>query len=215
MKIFLPLLLLLTTLLISCIDKEVNDGIIPPEVAHKDGYIKHLTPPDNFKSVTGWITAIHDRKSTKQSFIEIDYIRLYARVNGADVLLNSNEYNDSKAEGGLFKRDPWFGDNNNTPIPYEFTNNDNLVLRTSTKPDNVWHVWNKVWPRVDVPANAERCWLEVKCKITGSALIQLGIDYWKDGTCLYAGYNVNNTEAGVSDWYYKEGEWHIVTFAKP
>jgi len=201
--------------ILSCDNKNENgDSNIPSEVAHKKGYIKYLTPPNNFKSVVGWITAIHDRSNTQQSYIEIDYIRLYARVNGTDVLLKSDEYNDNQAEGGLFKRDPWFGDNDNLPIPYEFSNAENLLLRTSTKPDNVWHVWNK-GTRVDVPANTERCWLEVRYKITGSALIQIGIDFWKDATCSYGGYNVNNTEAGVSDWYYEKDNWHVITFAKP
>lgn len=193
--------------------KKSETGIIPSEVAHKKGYINYLTPPNNFKSVCGLITAIHDRRTTQESYIELDYLRLYARVNGTDVLINSNEYNDNRAEGGLYMREPWFGDNNNTPIPYEFSNSENLVLRTSNIPDKVWHVWNN--PRVIVPANAERCWLEVRYRITGSALIQVGIDFWRDNTSPWAGYNVNNIEAGVSDWYYNQDGWHTINFAKP
>jgi hypothetical protein len=211
--------LLLFTFLLSCMKDYSEDvsqqDIIPNEVAHKKGYINHLTPPNNFKAVIGWITAIHDKRLNNSSFIEIDYIRLFARINGSDVLLSTNEYKDGNAEGGLFTRIPWFGSNDNTSIPLEFSSSDYLVLRTSSKPDNVWHVWNKQWPRVSVPSNIDRCWLEVRCKITGSALIQLGIDYWKEPTSEYAGYNVNNIEAGVSDWYYKSDEWVILTFAKP
>jgi hypothetical protein len=66
-----------------------------------------------------------------------------------------------------------------------------------------------------VPQNIERCWIEVRCRITGSALIQLGIDYWKDTTVEWKGYNVNNTEAGVSDWYFNSNEWATLNFAKP
>ena len=54
-----------------------------------------------------------------------------------------------------------------------------------------------------MPSNFERCWLEVRCKITGSAIIQIGLGYWKEAISEYAGYNVNSIEAGVSDWYYK------------
>lgn len=211
--------ILIIPFLLSCIKDTPNDNqqnsIIPDEVAHKEGYIKYLTPPNNFKAVTGWITAIHDKTSTEASYIEIDYIRLYARVNSSDVLLSANEYSDQVAEGALFMRHPWFGNNDNTSIPYEFSNNDNLLLKTSSKPDNVWHVWNKQWPRAEVPSNIERCWLEVRCKITGSAFIQLGIDYWREPTSEYAGYNVNNTESGVSDWYFKSNEWAILNYAKP
>jgi len=214
MKIII-FLLLLPFLLISCIKEQPENNIIPEEVAHKKGYIKYLTPPNNFKAVTGWITAIHNRTSSEASYIEIDYIRLYGRINGSDFLVSSNDYKDNIAEGGLCMRQPWFGSNDNTPIPYEFLNNDYLVLRTSSKPDNVWHIWNKQWPRAEVPSNIERCWLEVRCKITGSALIQLGMDYWREPTSEWAGYNVNNIESGVSDWYYKSDEWLILNYAKP
>lgn len=212
MKYFLSILIIV--LLVSC-NNETETGNIPSEVAHKKGYINYLTPPNNFKSVVGWITAIHDRRHSQPSYIEVDYLRLYARVDGVDVLLNSNEYNDNQAEGGLFMRNPWFGNNNDIQIPYEFSNSENLLLRTSIMPDNVWHVWNKKWPRINVPTNVERCWFEVKCKITGSAFIQIGIDFWKNDTCDYDGPNINNIEAGVSDWYYDQGDWHIITFAKP
>jgi hypothetical protein len=211
--------ILIIPFLLSCIkdspEENQQNSIIPNEVAHKKGYIKYLIPPNNFRAVTGWITAIHDKTSTEVSYIEIDYIRLYTRINGTDVLLSTNEYKDKVAEGGLFMRQPWFGDNGNTPIPYEFSDNDNLLIRTSSKPNNVWHVWNKQWPRVEVPSNIERCWLEVRCKITGSALIQLGIDYWKEPTSEYAGYNVNNIESGVSDWHFKSNEWISLNYAKP
>ncbi|NLH51469.1 MAG: hypothetical protein GX459_01330 [Bacteroidales bacterium] len=213
------LYLLIFPIVLGCMkdysDDDYQSDIIPDEVAHKKGYIQYLTPPNNFKAVTGWITAIHDKRSPEDSWIEIDYIRIYARFNGSDKLLSKNEYNDGIAEGGLFMRQPWFGSNYNIPIPYEFSSSGCLILRTSSKPDNVWHVWNKQWPRAVVPPNIERCWLEVKCRITGSALIQLGLDYWREPTSFYAGYNVNNIEAGVSDWYFKSGEWVILDFAKP
>lgn len=207
--------LLLTPLLFSCTEDYPRNSIIPNEVAHKKGYINYLTPPNNFRAVKGMITAIHDKTNSGSSYIEMDYIRIYARINGSDILLSSNEYDDDIAEGGLFMRQPWFGTNDNEPIPYEFSNNDYLVLRTSSKPDNVWHVWNKKWPRAEVPSNTERCWLEIRCKITGSALIQIGIDYWREPTSEWAGYNVNNIESGVSDWYFKSNEWAILNYAKP
>lgn len=212
-KLIFPLLVIL---MLGCFKDPPNQNteIIPPEVGHRSGYVKYLTPPNNYPFVLGWITAIHDKRSTLASYIELDYIRLYARVNGTDVLINSDEYNDNTAEGGLYKRVPWFGENYNTPIPYEYSNSENLVLRTSTFPDNVWHVYNRRSPRVVPPANVERCWVEVRCKITGPALIQIGIDYWIDGTSGWNGDGVNNTEAGVSDWYYNQNEWHIMTFGK-
>jgi hypothetical protein len=213
MKILVAIILLVLTT--GCAKEKSETNPIPDEVAHKKGYIKYLTPPENFKAVNGWITAIHDKNSNEPSQIEIDYVRLYARFNNSDTLLDTNEYNDGVAEGGLYMRQPWFGVNDNTPIPYEFVNNNYLLLKTSTKPDNVWHVWNKKWPRATVPPNAERCWLEVKCRITGSALIQLGIDFWREPTSEWAGWNVNNIESGVSDWYYTKDEWLILNYAMP
>lgn len=207
-------LLFLVVSVFSGCQKQDEVSIIPDEVAHKTGYVNYSSPPKDFKSITGWITAIDDRFEDSESLIEIDFIRLYCNINGIDSLIGSNEYNDEIAEGGLFTRNPWFGSNTSTAIPYEFSEDGCLVLRTSSESDFVWHIWNKSWPRIDVPTDSESCWLEVKCRISGSALIQIGIDYWRNGTCEYAGYNINNVEAGVSDWYYNQNEWLVLTFGK-
>ncbi len=85
-------------------------------------------------------------------------------------------------------------------------------MRTSDASDRGWHTGGE---RAVVPENAERCFAEARVRINGPAWFQMGIDYWIDQTSGWAGYNVNNTEGAVSDWYYGTTDWIVVSVAKP
>jgi len=42
--------------------------------------------------------------------------------------------------------------------------------------------------------------------------LQLGMDYWRDQTSLWAPHSQNNHEAGVSHWYFPLPDWQEVVF---
>jgi hypothetical protein len=176
------------------------DERIPPECACQKGYIALSVPWEykNFSAGIAWMQTIHDNRKGGASRVHVDYTRLLARINGKDSLLASYEYDNGIFDGKGHLRYPWFITNESINIPATFEN-DCMIFQPSDKPDRAYHWWS---PRALVPNNAEYCWLESKIKIDGNASVQAGIDFWKDLTAQWDGYNVNNTEAGVSDWYF-------------
>jgi hypothetical protein len=77
-----------------------------------------------------------------------------------------------------------------------------LNLRIGRVPLRIYHGWTE--PRL-VLDPAQRYRLEVEAKITGSARLQFGIDYWRDAKSDYAGWDAacvhsTNCEGWVSDW---------------
>lgn len=208
------IILLMVFLFASGCEKENEpDTHYPPEAAHKEAYLRFSLPPDGFDAIVGKIDAVHNRESNEPSYIDLDYIRVYANIDGEKELFTSNEYNDNFAEGGLFPRDPWFGgDNIPEALNYNFVESSFLRLNTGNFPDKVIHVWTA--PRAWVPDSAQNCWVEIRCRITGDAFIQAGIDYWKNLTIPWDGYDNNNKEACASDWYYEKDKWLIITAGK-
>lgn len=191
---------------------------IPPEALIQKAYFKHPLPPQGFTSTIGWMQAFHDGRkeisSKSSSKILIDWMRLYARVNGEDVLLASDEYsNPSPGEWfELYQRNPWLGKKDREPLPMEHNaKNGWLILTPSDWPDRVGHWWNAGSPRPTIPTGAQLIWMECRVRIEGPALVQAGIDHWKSPTAKYAGPNVNNVEAGASNWHFASPEWQTIT----
>lgn len=196
---------------------------IPSEPVIRSAYYSLPLPPDGFSSSIGWMQVIHDYReeanSTPISRVEIDWMRLWARVDGEDVLLTSDEYQVEDPEWmwfGLYLRDPWFeGDIQEAMAVEHDPLNGSLVITPSDWPMFVGHWWNTAYPRPIVPIDAERVWLECRVRIQGSALVQAGIDHWRTPTAIYEGPNVNNSEAGASDWFFADDNWQIISVGKP
>lgn len=197
--------------------KQLNNKI-PDDVYWKHGYTKLTTPPVGFKTGVAWLQAIYDQKSKDKALVDIDWLRLYARVGDKDTLIASDEYNNNQACGGLWDRTPWFGnvdgttEGKSTTMPQTF-NNGSLILEINKSTDKIWHWWN--CSRAIIPENASRVWMEARVKITGPALVQAGIDYWKAIDTTYAGKEINNKEAAVSNWYVENKDWQIISILKP
>jgi hypothetical protein len=56
------------------------------------------------------------------------------------------------------------------------------------------------------------CAVKARVKISSGALLQMGMDYWRDTTVPFGGGG-NNHEAGASDWYLPSGEWQEAVFS--
>jgi len=135
----------------------------------------------------------------------------HARVQGQDVVLDADEYDTPELDGGLYGRHPrWFATDAHQSLPGEFGDGI-LILRPSEFSGFVGHWWNKHWPRASVPTGTERIWMEMRVRIIGPAFVQVGIDYWRSPSALYAGVEVNNREAGASDWACGDTEdWQVL-----
>lgn len=216
MKLVVPgLMALILISIFACSSlSDPEDSNVPDYVAHPAGYISMLLPPEGFTAAIAWFCGIHLDDPENNSYIDMDYMRLYARINGEDLVLCSDDYGtEGSIFGGLYLKHPWFGndDQHESDIPYTAYPDSSFVrLHTSLRNDRVFHLWN--YSRSLVPQNAEKCWVEVRCRISGPAGVQIGMDFWRDLYAPWNGWNVNNVEAGASDWFFEDQNWQIIRF---
>jgi hypothetical protein len=125
-----------------------------------------------------------------------------------DVVLNDDRGN---VRGGLYRRHPWFGTDAHAPIPLAYSPEHTVILHLGTRPDRVWHFW-AASPRAALPSgHLEGCTVRVRAKISRGALLQVGMDYWRNPTVGY-GSGGNNYEAGASNWYFASDQWQDAVF---
>jgi hypothetical protein len=187
-----------------------NDPRIPEEVSYKAGYINPEPAPADFTSVLLWGIAIADTRvpGYESATVEVARTTLSCVSDGKEVILNDDE---GKVRGGLYRRNPWFGTNEHEPMPTEYDSaNRAVVLRLGQRVDRVWHFWSAS-PRAALPlGKLEGCTSKALVKISPGALLQMGMDYWRNPTVRYA--PGNNHEAGASNWYFSSDQWQEAVF---
>ena len=186
------------------------DKRIPPEVIYRKSNIKNSMPPNGFKAVIPWMQAIHNDDIAQNSTVYIDWVRLYARINGRDTLLLSEDYAApwSGNDGGLYIRHPWFppGDEH-TPMSAEVTGEGYLKFSPSNEKESVWHWWTP--QRALIPSNSDCVFIKARVKIEGGGCISAGMDWWRELNGGNGG--VDNAEVCVSNWYFDStNEWDTV-----
>ena len=188
-----------------------NDPRIPEEVSYKAGYVNPVPPPPDFNSALLWGIAIADTRvpGYESAQVEIASTQLTCRINGEDVILNQDP---GDVRGGLYRRDPWFGTDQHEPIPLiRDATTQFIVLSVGQRPDRVWHFWSPS-PRAAIPAGTlQGCTVKARVRISPGALLQMGMDYWRNPTIAY-GSGGNNHEAGASQWYFPSEQWQEAVF---
>jgi hypothetical protein len=189
----------------------LNDPRIPDEVSYKAGYVNPAPPPAGFSSAMLWGIAIADTRVAgfASATVEVASMRLTCRADGKDIILNDDRGN---VRGGLYSRNPWFGDNRAEPLSLIYDPaNHAAVLRVGQRPDRVWHFW-AASPRAPLPSGElEGCTAKARVRISPGALLQLGMDYWRNPTVAF-GQGGNNREAGASNWYFPSDQWQDAVF---
>ena len=186
----------------------LTDPRVPDEVKFRSGYVNADAPPASFTSVMLWGIAIADTRlpGHEAATVEISWTQLSCRADGKDFILNEDR---GRLRGGLFRRNPWFGINDHEPMPMEHWNGA-VILRVGRRPDKVWHFWSAS-PRAALPpGKLEGCTVKVHLRISQGALVQIGMDYWKNPSVEYA--PGNSHEAGASDWYFPFENWQEAVF---
>ena len=187
----------------------------PNNVANDTAYYDWSAKPGNFTAVNFWMQAL---QATTENFpgvsmVSVDWMRMYCRdTSSVDTLMQSKEYNsleDPFTSGGLFIRDPWFVSDASEAMPVEFDlTNGYFFFYPNTRYDRVWHWWG---PRATIPANTDYCWMEARVYVQGPATVQAGMEFWLDETAPWAGNGVNNVLLGVSDWFFEQSGWQIIS----
>jgi hypothetical protein len=188
-----------------------DDPRVPDEASYKAGYVNSTSAPEGFSSVLLWGIAIADTRipGYASATIEVAWTQLSCRADGREVVLNDDR---GSVRGGLYRRNPWFGIDDHEPMPLGFDSpNHAVVLHVGQRPDRVWHFWPSS-PRPALPAGRlEGCTVRARVKISPGALLQMGMDYWRNPTVGY-GAGGNNHEAGASNWYFPSERWQEAEF---
>jgi hypothetical protein len=189
----------------------LNDPRVPEEASYKAGYVNSTPAPEGFSSVLLWGIAIADTRVAGYAgaTIEVAWTQLSCRADGREIVLNDDR---GSVRGGLYRRNPWFGSDEHEPMPLlRDAAGGAVVLRVGQRPDRVWHFW-PTSPRAALPAGRlEGCTVKARVKVSPGALLQMGMDYWRNPTVGY-GAGGNNHEAGASNWYFPSERWQEAEF---
>jgi hypothetical protein len=197
-------------------NNDADETYAPDEAAQPSAYIRYSTPPDGFPYAMGWMHAIDIEGNGGSSKVEVDWMRLYATINGSDVLLLDETFDtetSSMSNYGLYLRNPWYGeDDYNEKMPFT-VENSTLVIYPNQNPNRVYHWWVD---RVNVSStDITKVWFEARVRVAGGAGVQAAIDYWIDDHSGWAKNNKNNIEACASDWFGNStSEWQIISAEK-
>ncbi len=188
-----------------------KDSQVPPEVRYKSGYTNLDPKPPEFTSAMLWGIAIADIRvpGFEKAQVEIAETQLSCRIDGRDVILNDD---CGHVRGGLYARYPWFGTDAHIPIPLAYSDDRAaVILRVGQRVDRVWHFW-AASARGTIPrGHLDGCTVKVRARVSSGALLQVGMDYWRNANVGY-GFGGNNHEAGASDWYFPSTDWQEATF---
>ncbi len=189
------------------------NNIAPPEAIPQHAEYKRGLPPAGWTAGVVWLVAVHDMRTTGTSGLEVDWVRFYCISAGQDILLSGESTtNRTGVEGGgHYTRYPWFGNNDaHTTMNVNFLT-DIAVLPLSSIQDKVWHFWG---PRVLIPFYASRCYAAARVRPNGNAVVQLGLDFWKDQNVGWCGLDQCNTQGSASDWYGAAQDWIMIYSGK-
>jgi len=189
-----------------------DDARIPDEVRYKTGFVNTDGRPVDFHSVMLWGIAIADTRVAgyESAEVEISSVQLACRADGKEMVLI---HDTGQIHGGLYLRIPWFQGNQPEPMPMIIdAANQTAILPVGQRGDRIWHFWSAS-PRPLLPAGRlEGCTVKVRAKISPGALLQVGMDYWRDATVPF-GHGGNNHEAGASTWYFPSDQWQEAAFS--
>jgi hypothetical protein len=188
----------------------LSDPRIPEEVSYKAGYVNSIPAPPGFSSVELWGIAIADTRVSgyESATVEVGQTQLSCRADGREVVLNDDA---GKLRGGLYRRDPWFAGNQSEPMPLSYdTAERTVILQVGRRADRVWHFWSASPRPALPPGKLEGCTVKALVRISAGALLQMGMDYWRNPTVPHA--PGNNHEAGASNWYFPSEQWQEATF---
>lgn len=167
--------------------------------------------PAGYTTMVGWINAATSipcfDKTAPRPEVEIRQISIIGLdQDGNEVTRETVDPRDANGfVGRIFPRIPhWFGETEGEDdATIALRGEDGVLLDIGTAPLRVYHAWTN--PRLPLQPELRYIVL-VEAKISSTARLQLGLDYWRDGSGDYSGWDPNcvtsaNCEGFVSDWF--------------
>ena len=171
------------------------------KVSYKAGYVNPVAPPAGFSSARLWGIAIADTRvpGHESAQVEVGWTRLSCRIDGREVVLNDDA---AQVQGGLYRRQPWFGTDAHDPMPVAYDPARHAVV----------FAWASV--RIGCGISGARRHAPL-CRRASSKAVRCGPGSgfpparccrwaWTTGVRRLSRYGSggNNHEAGASDWYF-------------
>jgi hypothetical protein len=182
-------------------------GIWPPELPE----IPRPLPPPGATSVTAYLFIENDIFNPEPAKVQVDYLRMYARVNGQTVLVNSDDYGQAAGKRRTASGN-WTPRSDMTDPSIEIAGvvadewgADYFTTIPSLHADYATQIWNAKPGRV--PAGATQIWAEARLLVSGSGLAHLGFDWYGP-----QGYIANGGFSGFQ--VFAAPSWQVVTFGK-
>lgn len=186
---------------------------VPFGAQHQKEVIWRGTAPEGFHSVLALMQVVTIAPcSGQKGEIAIRAIRLIERNPSTGNEMVASEVTDfsdlagkTQFKGELFSRFPtWYSGGSSQPNENTLKHDGReLVINVAEAPTQIYHGWTE--PQVSAKPGMNYL-VEMEVKISGSARLQMGIDYWRkaglkfngwDGTCQKS----NNCEGYLSNWY--------------
>ncbi|HEY1598094.1 MAG TPA: hypothetical protein VGG64_00730 [Pirellulales bacterium] len=190
---------------------KLQPGIWPPE----KGVVVSSTPPRSYGYASCWFYALNDLYNPAAATVYVDYLRVYALVNGKTVLVNNSDYGTGAGKQPTAAGD-WtirYNAADNTTLIDEIPGvvadgwaADYLITKPTNHPTYATQLWNDV-PQ-QIPAHASKVWVEARLLVQGSAVCEIGID-WYNSQGVYGG---NGSFSGFQ--IFASPNWQVVDFGK-
>lgn len=168
------------------------------------------TVPQGYGALVGWINAATaipcaDAGAERPSIDIRKFSIIAIAPDGSETVVEAVDPRDrSRFVGRLFPRVPrWFGETEGrNELEITSGNEDGLAIGLEAVPLRVYHAWTE--PRIAIDP-ASRYAIEIEARISSTARLQFGVDYWRDAKADYSGWDPqcvrsNNCEGFVSDW---------------
>ena len=171
--------------------------------------------PADYTMLVGWINATttipcEDTSATRPEITIRKLSIISISESGEQQVVETIDPMDGdRFVGRLFPRIPkWFGETegrNDSAVAV--TTGEGLNLLVSAIPLRVYHGWTE--PRIVFDPTL-RYGIEIEARISETARLQVGLDYWRDRESDYKGWDAtcrssNNCEAFISDWFGNTG----------
>jgi hypothetical protein len=155
---------------------------------------------------TEYFYAVQDIYNPAPAEVEIDWLEVHAIVNGQDVVIDRSDYGTGPGQQRNISGDYTLRSDMVTELPgaiFSSWTTDAVSLTPSDNPGAAYSVWNDT-PGL-VPAGATDVYVQARVLVTGSAVAQIGLDYWNSSVTA----NVNGAYGGFR--ILASPDWQTVT----
>lgn len=202
----------------------INNLTVPIGAQHKKETVWRATAPDDFHAVLALMQVTSVAPCTlapeREAKLAIRAMRLIERnpETGAETIVSAvTDFSDDKSDftfdGELYPKIPaWYAGKPSKPTAELQRENSALTIDLTQAPRLLFHGWTD--PKATAKPGMYYL-VEMEVKISGSARLQMGIDYWREIGSAYNEFDQscqksNNCEGYLSDWFGPTDDWQTI-----